>query len=141
MTNKNRIKISYTIVVLIIAVVFFYNYTFDKKTAYCSTPVPIDFTEKSFTDNYKEGRKLFKMLCASCHKLDKKMIGPALSNEDLLFNKFYEYLTIENNLISISNQVNKESNEIYLEGNFNHYFSQLSKENIEMIYNYVNMAN
>ena len=25
-----------------------------------------------------EGRKLFKSLCASCHKLDKKLIGPAL---------------------------------------------------------------
>jgi hypothetical protein len=27
----------------------------------------------------KEGRKLFKSLCASCHKLDKKLIGPALA--------------------------------------------------------------
>ena len=26
----------------------------------------------------KEGRKLFKSLCASCHKLDKKLIGPLL---------------------------------------------------------------
>ena len=26
----------------------------------------------------KEGRKIYKSLCASCHKLDKKLIGPAL---------------------------------------------------------------
>ncbi|SEE10239.1 Cytochrome c [Tenacibaculum sp. MAR_2010_89] len=26
----------------------------------------------------KEGKKLFKSLCASCHKLDKKLIGPGL---------------------------------------------------------------
>jgi mono/diheme cytochrome c family protein len=26
----------------------------------------------------KEGKKLFKSLCASCHKLDRKLIGPAL---------------------------------------------------------------
>ncbi|MGB0892446.1 MAG: cytochrome c3 family protein [Flavobacteriaceae bacterium] len=26
----------------------------------------------------KEGKKLYKSLCASCHKLDKKLIGPAL---------------------------------------------------------------
>ena len=26
----------------------------------------------------QEGRKLFKSLCASCHKLDKKLVGPAL---------------------------------------------------------------
>ena len=27
----------------------------------------------------KEGKKLFKSLCASCHKLDKKLVGPALA--------------------------------------------------------------
>lgn len=27
----------------------------------------------------KEGRSLFKSLCASCHKLDKKLVGPALA--------------------------------------------------------------
>jgi len=27
-----------------------------------------------------EGRKLFKSLCAACHKLDKKFVGPALGN-------------------------------------------------------------
>ena len=26
----------------------------------------------------KEGKKLFKSLCASCHKLDKKLVGPKL---------------------------------------------------------------
>jgi len=27
-----------------------------------------------------EGRKLYKSLCASCHKLDRKLVGPALGN-------------------------------------------------------------
>jgi len=27
----------------------------------------------------KEGRKLYNNLCASCHKLDRKLIGPALA--------------------------------------------------------------
>ncbi|WP_405563578.1 cytochrome c3 family protein [Polaribacter sp. Asnod6-C07] len=31
----------------------------------------------------KEGRKIFKSLCASCHKLDKKLIGPALGGVEL----------------------------------------------------------
>ena len=26
----------------------------------------------------KEGKNLFKSQCASCHKLDKKLVGPAL---------------------------------------------------------------
>ncbi|NVK53857.1 MAG: c-type cytochrome [Flavobacteriaceae bacterium] len=29
-------------------------------------------------ERQKEGRKLFKSLCSSCHKLDKKFVGPAL---------------------------------------------------------------
>ena len=41
------------------------------------------FTMSSYSQDVdearqKEGRKLFKSLCASCHKLDKKLIGPAL---------------------------------------------------------------
>jgi cytochrome c2 len=31
-------------------------------------------------ERQKEGRKLFKSLCSSCHKLDKKFVGPALGN-------------------------------------------------------------
>jgi cytochrome c2 len=27
---------------------------------------------------HKRGKGLFKSLCASCHKLDKKLVGPAL---------------------------------------------------------------
>lgn len=41
------------------------------------------FTASSFSQDIdearqKEGKKLYKSLCASCHKLDKKLIGPAL---------------------------------------------------------------
>ena len=31
-------------------------------------------------ERQKEGKKLFKSLCASCHKLNKKLVGPALAN-------------------------------------------------------------
>ena len=31
-------------------------------------------------EKQKEGRKLFKSLCSSCHKLDKKLVGPALGD-------------------------------------------------------------
>lgn len=36
------------------------------------------FSQEVDEARQKEGRKLFKQLCASCHKLDKKLIGPAL---------------------------------------------------------------
>ena len=32
------------------------------------------------SDRQTEGRKLFKSLCSSCHKLDKKSTGPAIGN-------------------------------------------------------------
>lgn len=31
----------------------------------------------------KEGKKLFKSLCASCHKLDKKLVGPKLGDIEI----------------------------------------------------------
>ncbi len=34
---------------------------------------------QAFEGDAKNGRKLFKQNCASCHKLDKKLIGPALA--------------------------------------------------------------
>ena len=42
------------------------------------------FSTSSFSQDIdearqKEGKKLFKSLCASCHKLDKKLVGPALA--------------------------------------------------------------
>ncbi len=36
------------------------------------------FSQEVDAGRQKEGRKIFKSLCASCHKLDKKLIGPAL---------------------------------------------------------------
>ena len=36
------------------------------------------FSQEMDLARQKEGRKLFRSLCASCHKLDKKLVGPAL---------------------------------------------------------------
>ena len=36
------------------------------------------FSQEMDEARQKEGKSLFKSLCASCHKLDKKLIGPAL---------------------------------------------------------------
>ncbi|WP_334056108.1 c-type cytochrome [Polaribacter sp. P097] len=140
MTNKSKIKTSYLIVVLLITVVLYYNYSFEKKTAYCATPVAIDYTGKSLTDKYKEGRKLYKMLCASCHKLDKKLIGPALANEDLTFDYFYQYSINEKNLLDSLNIQALEINKSHIDFSYEHSFNQLKKENVKMIYDYVNMA-
>ena len=33
-----------------------------------------------WSQDYKAGEKIFKMNCASCHKMDAKLIGPPLQN-------------------------------------------------------------
>ena len=38
------------------------------------------FSQEVDEARQKEGRNLYKSLCASCHKLDKKLVGPALGN-------------------------------------------------------------
>lgn len=37
------------------------------------------FTVSAFEGDASNGKKLFKANCASCHKLDKKLVGPALA--------------------------------------------------------------
>src|SRR6056300_2022092 len=36
-------------------------------------------TLQAFEGDAKNGKKIFKQNCASCHKLDKKLVGPALT--------------------------------------------------------------
>ncbi len=56
-----------------------------KKTLYKSFVMVLFFTISlsSYSQDVdaarqNEGRKLYKSLCASCHKLDRKLVGPAL---------------------------------------------------------------
>ena len=86
------------------------------------------------------GRKLFKTLCASCHKLNKKLIGPALSKQDWDFNYFLEYTLNENKLTENKDVKALKINEEYLPYKYDHSFNQLSKENIKVIFEYLNMV-
>ena len=40
----------------------------------------LNFNVSGQTGNYDKGKQLFNVNCAACHKLDKKLIGPALAN-------------------------------------------------------------
>ncbi|AUC16436.1 hypothetical protein BTO06_15320 [Tenacibaculum sp. SZ-18] len=54
----------------------------------------VDTIDKISKDK-REGRKLFNANCASCHKLDKHMIGPALRNINLDSLSLKKYLNSE----------------------------------------------
>lgn len=141
MTNKTQIKVSYIIVfIIIISSVIYHFVSFEEKVLGCGTPDYIDYAGNYLNESEIEGRKLFKTLCASCHKLDKKLIGPALANENLKFDYFFEFTINEENLLNSANLQAKKINNDYKEFTYNHSFTQLSQENIKTIYNYVNMA-
>ena len=37
------------------------------------------FTTITYSQDYAKGKQLFNTHCAACHKMDKKLVGPALN--------------------------------------------------------------
>lgn len=119
---------------------FYLRFTFKPKEelAFCGTPDL--YVNRSFkTENLKEGRKLFKALCASCHKLDKKLIGPALSDTTLDFNYFLAYTRSRDSLVKTKHKraiaITKEYDALA----YNHNFNQLNREHIKQVFGYCNL--
>ncbi|MCB0480148.1 MAG: c-type cytochrome [Flavobacteriales bacterium] len=66
----------------------------------------------------QDGEKLFKANCASCHKIDKKLIGPALAGiEDRWESKENLYAWIKNS----SDYLKNNSGDSYAQGLFEEY--------------------
>lgn len=81
----------------------------------------------------KTGRKLFKRLCASCHKLDKDFLGPALSgiSERRDTVSLYQFIRDEDAYRKISNEIPLDTTMAH-----SHNFKQLSKEELDAILDY-----
>ena len=140
MNNSNKIKVSFLMAAITLILIFIYNNRFEEKALVCATPDIIDFKNQQLNKSVKMGRKLIKTLCASCHKLNKKLIGPALSKQDWDFNYFLEYTLNENKLTENKDVKALKINEEYLPYKYDHSFNQLSKENIKVIFEYLNMV-
>jgi cytochrome c2 len=120
---KVKIIASYLVVITtIIFTVFYYNDFFKEEIIGCGTADPISICGNTLNENQKEGRKLFKSLCASCHKLDKKLIGPALGGIVMDSISFF-------NLTTKNYSINKTT--------YNHHFKQLTLENTNEILLYL----
>jgi len=52
--------------------------TFFPLSSHAYTPVSLDMANPDVAARVEEGKKLFKANCASCHKIDQKLTGPAL---------------------------------------------------------------
>ncbi|AOW18197.1 hypothetical protein LPB03_12370 [Polaribacter vadi] len=141
MSNRNQIVLSFIVVFLIIlSISVFYSNSFQEEIGVCGTPDYITYNGKILNENQTEGRKLFKSLCASCHKIDRRLVGPALANENLTFDYFYQYSINEKKLLDSLNIQALETTKSYVSFSYEHTFNQLKKENVKMIYDYVNMA-
>ena len=89
----------------------------------------------------KEGKKLFKSLCASCHKLDKKLVGPALGGVEERREKDWLHSWVKNNA-EFRASGDADANEIFEEykGASMTAFPQLSNENIDDILYYTTVG-
>ncbi len=93
-------------------------------------------------DRQKEGKKLFKSLCASCHKLDKKLIGPALAGVEERRTNEWLKAWIKNNA-DLRASGDKDAVAIFEEYNGSNMtaFPQLSDKNIDDILYYTTVGN
>lgn len=85
----------------------------------------------------KEGRALFKSLCASCHKLDKKLVGPALGGVEERRENAWLKAWIKNNA-ELRASGDKDANAIFEEykGSPMTAFPQLSDQQVDDILYY-----
>jgi cytochrome c2 len=87
----------------------------------------------------KEGRKLFRSLCASCHKLDKKLVGPALGGVEERRENSWLKSWIKNN--AEFQKVNAEAAEASLyDTSAMNAFPQLTDKNIDDILYYTTVG-
>jgi mono/diheme cytochrome c family protein len=89
----------------------------------------------------KEGRKIFKSLCASCHKLDKKLIGPALAGvEDRRENDWLKSWIKDNAALRASGD--RDAIEVFEEykGSSMTAFPQLSDQQVDNILYYTTVG-
>ncbi|MFV0249183.1 MAG: c-type cytochrome [Tenacibaculum sp.] len=90
---------------------------------------------------YDEGRKLYKSLCVSCHKLDKKLIGPALGGVEARRDNAWLKAWIKNNA-ALRASGDTDAIAIYEEYNGSNMsaFPQLTDQNIDNILYYTTVG-
>ncbi len=97
----------------------------------------IVFTVNIFSQDAANGKKLFKSNCAACHKLDKKLVGPALKGITEKRDKEWLHKWIKDNIAlqksgdALAKQVFEENNKMPMMA-----FPQLSDKDIDDILAY-----
>ena len=105
----NRIQINIAVLIVFLTIIFsvmYFSSSFEEEIGYCGTQDVLSYCGNKLNRNKREGRKLHKSLCASCHKLDKKLIGPALRGIQIDSIPFFYHLTLKDSIGKKSHQPN-----------------------------------
>lgn len=147
MRNKftNRIFVIFSgYLIFSIGIVLVLYYLSEPQVVGCATQLPNNFcgtVASNISENAAEGKKLFNKNCAACHKLDKKMTGPALRgisvNRQFPYKNFlFDFITNEDSLIKINDRYTKFLNDEY-QSSFDHNF-KLNQIEFQYLMEYVN---
>lgn len=137
-TIKNLTDVIVGLVALIISLTLmvFYTLTYGKPqeqevAAWCGT--------KEFVCGTPDYSQTFKINCASCHALHKRIIGPSLAGvlERVPSEQWLEtYITNEEKLRKANGDYIKQLNNEMDAAEMSHQFDHLSREEIEELMNY-----
>ena len=78
--------------------------------------LPLIFTTSISAQDYDNGKQLFRNNCASCHNMEKKVVGPALKNVVKNQGEDWTKSWIKNNQ-ALRDAGDKHANEIFKEYN------------------------
>ncbi|WP_422089905.1 c-type cytochrome [Tenacibaculum ovolyticum] len=136
MSLKNKIFLTYSLAFLVAILTIIYSFTLrNNNITTCETTAQI--CGNTLTKKGTEGKKIFKKLCASCHKLDKTLIGPPLNKASINISYFSTYTRNEKELINTQNKNALIINNEFKNLNYNHQFSQLTEKNLQGLLEYI----
>lgn len=132
--------ISYLFVIILILLtlilILVFNQEGEEEVAWCGVVDNSQFCGNGFVDN-GTGTRLFKQNCASCHKADKKLIGPPLLrvSERYDLEKLAYFITNQSDLIAKGDSQVIASIKEY-ESEFIHQFP-FSEDDVDMLIDYI----
>lgn len=131
----NRILIisSLFLIVTIGAFIFLLKFN-EPERLVCGTETPESIcgtTPENLSENGRIGKQIFNANCASCHKLNKNMTGPALAKTDSTI--LWNWMTLNNKRIDSS-----KFNELRIDYHRKQWSESISSTQLLGLYEYIN---
>ncbi|CAM1357828.1 c-type cytochrome [Tenacibaculum xiamenense] len=137
MNLKNKMLLSYGMAFLVTILTVLYSFIPSESYNQGADIKPFCGNVNTLTKNGKEGKKIFRGICATCHKINKKLVGPALIGHKLDTIYFVRYVLNEEELHKKKNKKALSVNKEYKNVNFNHQFNNLTEQNVLDVIEYI----